>query len=100
MSAVQIPEEFAVWVCYVTLALPALALTPTAFLHLWCVRTTWCNWANYCWKRLPVFQRKDTDRIWWSWYEVLNYRIFGTIRTSIKNWMQAVLCSYIRHTGL
>jgi len=42
MSAIQIPEKFTIWVCYVTLALTALALAP------------------------PVFQSKDTNRIWWS----------------------------------
>jgi len=47
MSAVQIPEEFTVWVCCVTLALIALELTPT-YLHPRCFRTTLCSWTNCC----------------------------------------------------
>jgi len=49
MSAVEIPETFTVWVCYVTLALTAFALTPTS-LYPRCFRTTWCSWANCCWQ--------------------------------------------------
>jgi len=34
MSAVQMPEEFTIWVCYATLALTALALMLTSlYIH-------------------------------------------------------------------
>jgi len=49
MSAVQIPQELTISVCYVTLAATALALTPTS-LYPPCFRTTWCNWASCCWQ--------------------------------------------------
>jgi len=28
--------------------------------------------------RLPVFQRKNTDRIWWSCYVVLDYQFYNS----------------------
>jgi len=50
MSAIKIPEEFSVWVCYVTFA------TYCDFTHA-CIHVsyprcfqTWCSWANCCWQ--------------------------------------------------
>jgi len=61
MSAVQLPQEFTISVCYVTLAPTALALTPTS-LYPRCFSATWCSWASCCWQ-LTSFPAKHTDRI-------------------------------------
>ena len=78
MAAVRIPEEFTVWVCYVTLALAALALTPkslrrlnaSACIHDFSGQRDAAD--QIAADRLPVFHRKDTDRIWRSCYAVFD----------------------------
>ena len=63
MSAVQIPEEFTIWVCYVALA---LYCARTHAYTLSCIhdasgqRDGAEQITAY---RLPVFQRKDNDRV-------------------------------------
>jgi len=72
MLAVQIPEQFTIWVCYVTLALAAHALTPKS---LYCIHGASGQRdaaEQIAADRLPVFQHKDTERIWWSCYAVLD----------------------------
>jgi len=64
MSAVHIPEEFIVWVCYVTLALTTLADKRTVlhpYIHDASGQRDGAK--QIAADSLPVFQRKDTDRI-------------------------------------
>jgi len=59
-------------VCYVTLALAVHALT---IKSLYCIHDSsgQCDTAKQiAADRLPVFHRKDTDRIWRSCYMVFN----------------------------